>query len=194
MPTKQETDLAKTIATLVTATSQDPAKVLERALRLARGTRDGLVPMTDTRAKVERALRDHAPRTLREIAAATHEPAGRVADVLRKMRGERCPTRSRDDAPEARQIYNAGTPDEPRWFWVIGDETSPEDLTTAVRRLIGPGPHARAMTFSELTLATGARRGRLSGRLVQMQRDGEPLENVGDSERIYRWRLKRAGR
>jgi len=104
--------------------------------------------------------------------------------VMKKLRNTPCPTRSREDADEAKQVYNLGTEDDPRWIWVIGDETPPEDLSVVVRKMISYRP----LTFSQLTVATGARRGRLSGRLVQMQRDGEPLDKDINlpSSRTYR--------
>lgn len=169
----------------------------ERGLRvLAKGTRDvtkQAAAATDTPQtigeKIEAVLRGpFAPHNIREIAAAIKEPASRVQSCLKKLRNAPCPTRSRDDAPDAKQIYNLGTDDDPFWIWVLGDETSPEELHEMVRKIISYRP----MTFAELTLATGARRGRLSGRLVQMQRDGEKLVDKSKPEdgRIYRWFLQ----
>lgn len=169
----------------------------DRAIRqLARGTRE-VAPVGDVAASVARAgaltlaekieavLRGpFAPLDIRAIAAAVDEPAARVAAHLKKLRAMLCPTRSLDDAADARQIYNLGSDDDPRWIWVVGDETSPEDLSNVVRKMLGLKP----MTFAELTLATGARRGRLSGRLVQFGRDREHLENVEEPEvRPARW-------
>lgn len=172
----------------------------ERALKLARGTGDVHekaaaavrhargAPAPSLAEKIEAVLRGpFAPLDLRAIAAAVQEPAGRVGAHLKKLREMPCPTRSRDDANDARQVYNLGTADDPRWIWVVGDETTPEELHAVVKKLVSSRPSG--ITFAELTAATGARRGRLSGRLVQLQRDGEPIRNVGSDERTYRWFL-----
>lgn len=168
----------------------------ERALRFARGTRDVTKQAEAARTpqtigeKIEAVLRGpFAPHNIREIATSIGESTSRVQTCLKKLRNTPCPTRSRDDAPDAKQIYNLGSNDDPFWIWVIGDETSAEELHEMVRKLITYKP----MTFAELTLATGARRGRLSGRLVQMQRDGEKLVDArkDKSERSpYEWHLR----
>lgn len=173
----------------------------ERALKLARGTGDVRVaaeaaaraarvtPATAPLAeRLEAILRGpFAPLELRAIASAAAEPAARVLEQLKRWRKMPCPTRSTDDAPDAKQVYNMGTEDNPSWIWVIGDEAPADELRDMVKRLIRLKP----MTFAELTLATGARRGRLSGQLVQLQRDGEKLEDLSErGSRTYRWFLR----
>ncbi len=177
----------------------------ERAIKqLARGTREVeppappvlTVPLPKTLGlaeKIEAMLRGpFAPLDIRALAAAVEEPVARVLAHLKKLRSMACPTRSREDADEARQIFNLGTDDDPRWIWVVGDETSPEDLHEMVRKLLSYKP----LTFAELFLATGARRGRLSGRLVQFQRDEELLVDLNKNKegRKALWSLGSAKR
>lgn len=173
----------------------------ERALKLARGTGDvRIAAEAATRAarvtpaaaplseRLEAILRGpFAPLELRALASAAGEPAVRVLEQLKRWRKMSCPTRSTDDAADAKQVYNMGTEDNPSWIWVIGDATPAEELRDMVKRLLRLKP----MTFAELTLATGARRGRLSGQLVQLQRDGEKLEDLSEpGSRTYRWFLR----
>ena len=78
------------------------------------------------------------------------------------------------------------------WLWVIGDKTTTRELNDHVARLITYTP----MTFAQLLAATGARRGRVSGALVEVQKTRSDWKNLGD-ERTYRWFLppiKRARR
>lgn len=172
---------------------------LERAIKLARGTGDvsreaaaavvALAPRETLAVKLERILRGpDAPISLVELAREAREPAGSVQKELRRLRGLKCQTRSLDDAPDAPMIYNHGTEYEPRWAWVVGDQTSTADLSDAVERMIT----ARPYTFAELTLATGARRGRLSGVLVRFQREGREIVNEDGTDRQYRWKMKPA--
>lgn len=176
---------------------------LERALRLARGTRDvapkvvaevKLAPAKTLAARLEDLLRGPgAPVSLVDLVAATGESAGKVSAELRRMRATKCPTRSLEDAADARLVHNHGTEFEPRWGWVVGDQTETSELSNAVEKMITVRPY----TFAELTLATGARRGRLSGVLVRFQREGREITNEGGSDRQYRWSMrpkKRAGR
>lgn len=169
---------------------------LEKAIRLARGTRQNVQPVAavadQTLAeKLETVLRGpDAPVSLVEIARVTGEPAGKVSAELRRLRGLKCPTRSPDDAADARLVYNHGTDFEPRWAWVIGDQTTTAELSDAVERLITVRPY----TFAELTLATGARRGRLSGVLVRFQREGRDIVNENGTDRQYRWKMRAARR
>lgn len=198
-------DRARKVEANATATAREArAERLEaeRALKLARGTGDvHVAAAAATRAarvtpaeaplatRLEAILRGpFAPLELRAIASAAGEPAARVLEQLKRWRKMPCPTRSTDDAPDAKQVYNMGSEDVPSWIWVIGDEAPAEELREMVRRLISIKP----MTFAELTLATGARRGRLSGQLVQLQRDGAPLDTGINppGARSYRWFLR----
>lgn len=169
---------------------------LERAISLARGTGDvtekAAVAVKITSAeplasRLETLLRGpRAPITLVELARAANTPAGEVSKELRRMRNAKCPTRSIDDAPDARLVYNHGTDFEPEWSWVIGDQTSTAELSDAVEMMITRRPY----TFAELTAATGARRGRLSGVLVKFQRDGRDIANENGTDRQYRWKMR----
>lgn len=157
---------------------------LEQALQLARGTGDLHVqaaaavakvkgeemPRTLTE-KIERALRAH-DMSFEQLVKDVGEPAGRVQSVLSKLR-------------KAGQVYNIGTGDRPRWLWVIGDDTAPEILRAVVTRLI----RKRSFMFAELLAATGARRGRVSGVIVDLQRTGADIVNEG-TERLAKWRLR----
>ncbi len=197
-------DRARKLEANATAAARDArAERLEaeRALKLARGTGDvHVAAAAATRAarvtpaeaplaeRLEAILRGpFAPLELRAIATAAGEPAAKILDQLKRWRKMPCPTRSRDDAADAKQVYNMGSEDAPSWIWVIGDEAPAEELREMVKRLLRLKP----MTFAELTLATGARRGRLSGQLVQLQRDGEKLEDLSETgSRVYRWFLR----
>lgn len=164
---------------------------LERAIKLARGTRDIRTadekPAAQTLAeKIEAVLRGpQAPIALADLARLAGESGGKVHAELRRMRAQKCPTRSTEDAPDARLVYNHGTDYDPRWAWVIGDQTPTAELSAAVEKMIT----ARPYTFAELTAATGARRGRLSGVLVKFQREGRDITNENGTDRQYRWKM-----
>lgn len=176
---------------------------LERAIKLARGTSDvtevaravvrqaALEGAESVSKRIERVLRSEgAPLSLVDLIQEVDAPAGVVQKELQRLRSIKCPTRSTEDAPNACQVYNHGTDFEPRWAWVIGDEAPTAELSAAVEKMIA----ARPYTFAELTLATGARRGRLSGVLVRFQREGRQISNEGGSDRQYRWAMKPARR
>lgn len=129
-------------------------------------------PARDPAAELETALREK-PRSVAELARAVGQPAGHVSIAMRALK-------------KAGRVYNIGTSDAPRWTWVIGDETSQPELAAAVTALIRDRP----MTFGELMAATGARRGRVSGVIVGLQRGGAGIENRGDPRRA-RWFLPR---
>lgn len=164
---------------------------LERlSASLARGTGDLTEQATEATSPLARRLETvlrgpRAPLSLVALAAAVKEPDERVRKELRRMRGTLCATRAPDDAPDARQVYNHGTNADPLWQWVLGDQTPTEELVFAVETML----RRRAYTFAELTAATGARRGRLSGVIVKFQREGYPIINDGGTPREYRWRL-----
>lgn len=83
------------------------------------------------------------------------------------------------------KVYNIGTENHPRWCWVIGDKSSPAELNEQVYRLTSAAP----LTFNQLLAATGARRGRVSGAIVHMQRDPKiapRIENLGNG-RVFVW-------
>ncbi len=133
--------------------------------------------------KVEAILRGpFAPLDLRAIASAANEPATRVLALLKKLRST--PAANRAPDTDAKQVYNLGTEDEPRWIWAVGDDTSADELYETIRKLIS----IRPMTFAEIKAATGARGNRISGRLVRLQR-ALPVFNVGGDEQTFRWYL-----
>lgn len=167
-------NLEKTIAEIRERAARD-AEAAARAVLVprARGTRDDV--FADLASRIEYVLRGpDAPITLVGLAKELRESAGRVGDELKKL-------------ARAGRVFNVGSDVDPRWIWIVGDDATTEDLAAAVERMIRDRP----MTFGELTAATGARRGRLSGVIVQMQRDGKKLRNVGGTERSFRWFLSR---
>lgn len=155
----------------------------ERALRLARGTRDvrteAAAAVTGVRAetttgKIEQALRGpDAPMTLDYLARYIDEPAGRVQNAMKRLRS-------------AGSVVNIGTNDRPQWFWRIGDEGPTPELFDAVERIIRVRPH----TLQELQEATGARRNRISGVLVKLQVRGLPVVNRGTDQRAL-WSISK---
>lgn len=163
---------------------------LDRLVKFGRGTGDVTEQATEATAPLARRLEimlrgPRAPLSLVALAEAVKEPAERVRKELRKMRTAPCATRSIEDAAEARQVFNHGTEGDPMWQWVLGDDTPTDELVFAVETMI----RRRSYTFAELTLATGARRGRLSGVLVKFQREGYPIVNDGGTAREYRWKM-----
>lgn len=165
---------------------------LEEALRMAgdkiRGTRD----VTEQAEAVHTARLDHrvestlrattTPVTLVQLAKQLREPAARVQRVLKRLRETPCPTRSAH-TPDAKMIHNHGTADDPRWSWVLGDEVDAPTLYAAVEAMLRRRPY----TFAELSAATGARRGRISGATVQFAREEAPIYTVGGNDRKYLW-------
>ena len=86
-------------------------------------------------------------------------------------------------------IHNLGTPKRPLWCWRIGDETSTKELTDYIRQLIS----VRPMTLAELEDATGARRNRISGQLVDLREmHGKKMQNLGTRARGLWWFDSRA--
>lgn len=178
------------------AAEQLASRFRERTLRaLARGTNDDIstkaklaVTLTDDSIplikRVETALRAK-PCTPEQLAKLTGTPLPEVFHLIRRMRNMKCPTRNQDDADEARLIFNIGTEAEPRFIWVIGDETPTQEVRDIVETLIT----LKAYTFADLYAATGVRRGRLSGVLVDFQRDGRKIKNEGGTDRRYRWSM-----
>lgn len=165
---------------------------LEEALRMAgdkvKGTRD----VTEQAEAAHAARLDHrvestlramtAPVTLVQLAKQLREPAARVQRVLKRLRETPCPTRSAH-TPDAKMIHNHGTGDDPRWSWVVGDEVDAQTLYAAIEVML----RCRPYTFAELSAATGARRGRISGATVEFARSGAPIWTVGGNDRKYRW-------
>lgn len=152
----------------------------ERALNLARGTGDVQVQAAEAvRAVRAETIADRiaavlagpdAPMTFTALVRAVRASAGKVSIAMRAMR-------------KANRVYNLGTEDHPSWIWIIGDEGTTAELNAHVLRLIMLQP----MTMAQLMAATGARRGRVSGALVDMQKNhAGRWQNLGDN-RTYRW-------
>ncbi len=132
-------------------------------------------PLASLAARLEGALRS-APRSIADLALDTGAPAGRVAAAMRALKS-------------AGRVYNLGTEERPLWFWVVGDEGVTPELRAAVETIL----RVRPTTFAELLEATGARRGRVSGVIVELQREGAKIENHGDGRRA-RWFMPTARR
>lgn len=122
---------------------------------------------------LESALRA-APASVPELARKLGESPARVNARVARLRKEG-------------HLYNVGTVESPRWFWIVGDDATPAELRAAVHALITDRP----MTNAELLAATGARRGRVSGQIVDLQRTGKPVQKLG-TERRARWFLPTA--
>jgi hypothetical protein len=192
--TKNAAKTTEDLQTLLTLAHQRAAKIeadataereqLERALRLAKGTADvqkaaaqavAVVQSESLESQIRRALMSvDAPMTMPVLCKAVGASAGRVSATMREMR-------------RANKVYNMGTEDHPRWIAVIGDNTPTTELNAWVKRLVSLAP----FTFAGLLAATGARRGRVSGAIVQLQRDPKTrrdLQNLGN-DRTYVWFL-----
>lgn len=185
-------DLARMERTLVAIKTQaaDLAKTQEQldataervgiAIARARGTGDlteqaraaQLAASEDTLAeRIRVILESEGPASVAEIAERLREPAGRVQRAVKKLR-------STD------KLRNVGSPEDPRWWWSVGDGGSTDELTASISALLRHQP----MTLSALMSATGARRGRISGVIVKLQRSGAPVENLGDGH-VAIWSL-----
>lgn len=147
-------------------------------VRLARGTGDvtedarrasGAMPALERPAtlpeRVEAFLRTRAARTP-EIAAALDAPATKVSTVIRAL-------------SKGGRLANLGTDTDPEWFLRGGEDASPAERRDAMLYLLSRAP----MSHRDLLDATGARHGQVQGVLVEMQRKGMPLVNVGDPRR-----------
>jgi hypothetical protein len=169
-------------------------------LRLAKGTRDvtgdaakavaiaappttvvlppPVAPANDTgpslAERVEQTLRNGI-HSLDDLCKIVRAPAGPVSAILKRARAHR-------------QIYNVGSEERPRWVWILGDEAPTREVYAMVALLIADRP----FEFSELQAATGARRGRVSGAIVDLQKHGRRVVNRGQANRA-RWFLMEKG-
>ena len=175
------TEMKKTIAVMqseIAKLENDIAPAKPERATLARGTEE-MAPVVDV--KVEHTLEERIVAALRvrplyfdELVIAVDEPAGRVARALNKMR-------------KAERLFNLGSDDRPRWHFVIGDDASTAELRETLERLLTERP----MTLNELIAATGCRANRISGALVQFDRDmGKPVLNLGNGKRAL-WFMPR---
>lgn len=165
---------------------------LERQLKSAGASLKGTRDMTDAaraavadgrlEVRMEVALRGAAaPMSVVDLARQLREPAANVQRVLKRLRETPCPTAAADSG--AMCVYNHGTDTDPRWSWVIGDDVDAQTLYSTIEVMLRRRPY----TFRELQLATGARRGRISGATVEFARGDLPIYTVGGSERRYVW-------
>lgn len=114
---------------------------------------------------LERALRA-APCSAADAASLLGVPVARVAAALRPLR-------------RSGAVANAGTHDDPRWCWVLGDGCSTDDLVARVEQVC----RLRPASLRDLVAVTGARRNRVSGALVLLRRHGARLVNAGNGWR-----------
>lgn len=168
-------DLESELATLRAAITEQQAR-LDALTTFARGTRDIAPVPAAPKTLDERleALLREKPRTLVELAAELSLTPGATIVAMRR-------------AVEAKKAFNLGTESSPRWFWRVGDEGPTQELVHAVTAIIGDRP----MGMRELIDATGARGNRVSGVIVQLQRSGAPIQNVGTAA-VARWFLAAA--
>lgn len=133
--------------------------------RLARGSETTTAPEPTLPERIEVALRASVC-TIGTLVASTGEKGEEVAKSLA-------------DLIQSGKVYRLGTEELPRYTWVIGDDTDVPTLQRHVETLISDRP----MTFPELLAATKARRGRVSGAIVALQRDGQRILNLGTDRR-----------
>jgi len=140
---------------------------------LAAAARPANEPTQSLDERVEAALRQGI-WSLADLCAAVRAPANPVNAVLKRARGQR-------------KVFNVGTEDRPRWTWIIGDDTETQAVYAQVARLIAERP----FEFAELLAATGARRGRVSGAIVDLQKKGRRVINRGTANRAQWFLLDR---
>lgn len=157
------------------AAAAERIEKIRAELNLARGTDDvtdaarAAVAATPPLAeRVERALRSGI-WSLADLCHEVKAPPGPVGKALKRAR-------------EARQVFNVGSEDRPRWTWIPGDAVETQELYAHIERLITDRP----FWFAELLDATGARRGRVSGAIVSFQHAGRKVMNLGTEARA-RW-------
>lgn len=171
-------ELEKTIAVMREQITKLETSVAPEPRASARGTQE-IAPVVDV--KMQHTLEERIVAALRvralyfdELVAVVDEPAGRIVRALNKMR-------------KAERLFNLGTDDRPRWHYVIGDDATTAELRESVERLLTERP----MTLNELIAATGCRANRISGVIVQFDRDmGKPVLNLGNGKRAL-WFMPR---
>lgn len=164
------TRLRDALDRLASQVPAEPARTGAAVPTLAKGTDD--LTAAAARAtlpdRVEAALQ-FRPHAIDSLCREVRAPAGPVSAILKRLRA-------------AKKIANVGTGEHPAWFWIVTDDATPDQLHDAVTALI----RFRPMTFAELTEYTGARRGRVSGQLVQFERaEVEGFVKVGDPMRWH---------
>lgn len=166
------------------------AQIEQSTRRMARGSMD----VSADAAEAARIVESKAPAPVTLTAPLTTEERleaalrGKIATLTDLGKSLRLPMKTLAGALEklrkAGRAANIGSEIEPRWTLIVGDECSADELRVAVSLLISDRP----MTFKELLAWTGARRGRISGQIVDLQRTGRPVVNMG-TERRARWFL-----
>ena len=73
------------------------------------------------------------------------------------------------------KVFNMGFDDDQRWVWRVGDDAPGPVLRAAIRQLITERP----MTLRDLCNATGARRQKVSGHMIEIQRSDEVVDLSG---------------
>lgn len=143
---------------------------LERKMRLARGTRQS--PLITLEDRIVTLLRNEA-MGIADLAAKVSAPAGRVSEVVARLRA-------------AKRLHNIGSDVEPLWQCTLGDNGPVAELKDTIYRLISHRP----FTFRELVVVTGARDNRVSGALTKLKEDPElNVVNLGDGFRGRRLAL-----
>lgn len=193
-----ESTLTKTLIDALHASKEIEANAhaeterLTKALQLARGTGDVTEqaraatngqskPLPVPTAKPEpRTTAEHIEHTLRTHGILSESALARTLGLSgRKLADEM------SKLARAHKVYNIGSANHPRWCWVVGDKSTPAELNAQVYRLTSASP----LTFQQLEAATGARRGRVSGAIVAMQRNpkiAKRIENLGNG-RVFVW-------
>ncbi len=179
----------------LTERAERTERTLERTERLARGTLEVPVngasppvhvgedlpkppPVVDITPALEGVLRQR-PCSAFEAALALGVKPNAVTAALRAL-------------AKAGRISNVGLDTEPRWSWVIGDDTPTPELRAHLMSVLETGAVlGRAFTLRELVEVTGARRNRITGALSYLGRTLKaPIVNRGNGYRA-RWTLAR---
>lgn len=157
-----------------TARVAELEQAAERAARrLARGTEPPVAAPRarrptappDLGAMLEAALRAKVASP-EGVAEALGVPLEHVAIALRTL-------------AKAGRAVNVGTRAAPQWTLRLGDEGPTAELNDAVEALL----RLRPMSRQELIDVLGARRTRVAGSVVHLQRSGRKIVHVGDANR-----------
>lgn len=168
---------AEQIAALQTRLARGTSDVTEVArIAVARQAAEAPVPVAEVARtatlleRVEAALR-REPMSLQDLCREVRAPAGPVSAARRRLK-----------------TYNVGSEERPLWTLVIGDAVDTATAYAKVWQLIA----IRPFESSELEAATGIRRGRVQGALVDAQRLGGQTINAGGTKNRRRWFLVRS--
>jgi hypothetical protein len=142
--------------------------------------------MTVTKTAERISLVDEALRELQERAAKFQERIERIQlEAERRLQdlALRMPA-AEATVPNALPRGRAARGTTPSTEGPVGDDAPTAILAAEVERLL----KIRPRTFAELRELTGGRHTRVAGVLIQMQRDGKPLANIGTARRAI-WKL-----